>query len=413
VKIAHVHTSNVGGGAERSVCSLHHELRALGHESLLYVGRLDGEAQGVVEIPYVRGVPGARRAARWAENCTGWQDIYNPSFRGLLELIPPDTDLVHFHNLWGGSGYADLSVLPAMTTKWPAVLTERQHWTLTGHCGCFHDCERWQTGCGACPRLDIPPAIPRDGTRFNWRRKKRIMQSSRLTFVGISNYVCDLARQSPIWSGKRVERVYNGIDVDTFLPADATHRETLRTELGIARDQVAVLLTGQTLGGYREGIATEGFTALNRIGGPGVVPLLVGHGAVDAASRLTTTAVVVPYRETPAEMAACYQAADITLVTSHVEAFGRIAAESQACGTPVVAFDTGGLAEVVLDGVGGRSVPRKDLERLVVALSELVNDEVGRKHLGARGVEFVRENFASRRIGQEYVELYRSVIEGR
>ena len=138
----------------------------------------------------------------------------------------------------------------------------------------------------------------------------------------------------------------------------------------------------------------------------------MGHGAADAASRLTTTAVVVPYRETPAEMAACYQAADVTLVTSHVEAFGRIAAESQACGTPVVAFDSGGLAEVVLDGVGGRSVPRKDLERLVVALSELVNDEVGRKRLGAQGVEFVRENFTSRRIGQEYVELYRSVIEG-
>jgi glycosyltransferase involved in cell wall biosynthesis len=74
--------------------------------------------------------------------------------------------------------------------------------------------------------------------------------------------------------------------------------------------------------------------------------------------------------------------------------------------------DSGGIAEVVLDGVGGRSVPRKDLERLVVALSELVNDEVGRKRLGAQGVEFVRENFTSRRIGQEYVELYRSVIEG-
>jgi glycosyltransferase involved in cell wall biosynthesis len=384
----------------------------MGHQSTLFVGRRVADEPGVIEIPYVRGIPGSRRIARWIEGVTGWQDIYNPSFKSLLQEIPADTDIVHFHNLWGGAGYADISALPALTARWPCVLTEHQNWSLTGHCACFHDCARWQTGCGACPRLDLPPAVPRDGTRFSWRRKRRIIQSSRVTFVGISDYVCNLAHQSPIWQGKRVERIYNGVDMEKFCPVDSARRQELRTRLGIAGEKIAVLVTGQTLGGYREGIATEGLAALNQLKHLDIVPLLVGHIAAEAASRLEAPPVLVPYRETEAEMAECYQAADIALVTSHVEAFGRAAAESQACGTPVVAFSTGGLAEVVLDGVGGRSVKSRDLESLVSALADLVDNRESRLRLGVGGTDFVRENFDSARIARQYEELYGSLLQG-
>jgi len=139
VRIVHIHTSDVGGGAGRSVCCLHHELRAMGHESTIFVGRKASSDPGVIEIPYVRGVPGSRRIARWIENRMGWQDVYSPSFRALLDQIPVETDIVHFHNLWGAGGFADLSAIPAITARWPAVLTEHQNWSLTGHCGCFHD----------------------------------------------------------------------------------------------------------------------------------------------------------------------------------------------------------------------------------------------------------------------------------
>lgn len=409
MKVVQVHTSNGDGGAERSVRSLHHGLRALGHESLLFVGRLATDEPGVRQIPYIRGVPGGRRIARWVEGRTGWQDIYNPSFRKLADLVPADTDVVHFHNLWGGQGYADLSAVPALSSRWACVLTERQNWTFTGHCACFHDCDRWMNGCGSCPRLDLPPAIPRDGTAYNWRRKERIIQSSALTLVGISDHVCELARQSPIWRGKRIERIYNGIDTGVFRPAETARRDELRSELGIPGDAVAILLAGQTLGGYREGIATEGYEALERLRHLDVVPLLVGDEAAAAAKRHDGAAVVVAHCETPEQMAACYQAADITLVTSHVEAFGRIAAESQACGTPVVAFDTGGLKEVVIDGVGGRSVPAKDLDGLVNALQALIADRELRARLGEGGVTYVRENFEAQRIAEEYVALYQSI----
>ncbi len=53
------------------------------------------------------------------------------------------------------------------------------------------------------------------------------------------------------------------------------------------------------------------------------------------------------------ELADWYRAADLTVVPSYSESFGLVALESQACGTPVVASDVGGLSTAVADGRSG------------------------------------------------------------
>lgn len=410
LKIVQVNAGDAGGGAERCVMTLHLGLRALGHDATLYVGEKRLDEPGVVGIPYVRGIPGLRRLARWVESRTGWLDIYNPSFRNLVKLIPGDIDVVHFHNLWGSAGFADWGALPAITRRWPGVLTEHQNWTLTGHCAYFHDCGRWKTGCGCCPRLDLPPAIPRDGSAFNWRRKRRLIQGSRMSFVGVSGFVCELARQSPIWQNKTISRIYNGIDMKVFCPVSAERKQELRRNFGIPGGKLSVLLSGQTLGGYREGIATEGFDSLNRLSHPRVLPFLVGRQAEAASAFLSMPSVAIAHRASPKSMAECYQAVDLTLVTSKVEAFGRIAAESQACGTPVVSFDSEGLKEVVLHEVGGLSVRQGDTDGLCRALRIMLDNPELRRRYSERGIEYVRENFEENHITKQYVELYKESL---
>ncbi len=408
--ICQISPSDVGGGAELCVLSLHESLLRLGHNSHLFVARKVTDQAGVHEIPYVRGLPGLRRLARWVEAKTGLQDIYNPSFINLRHVLPPSTDIIHFHNLWGAAGYADLGALPALTREIPGVFTEHQHWSFSGHCACHFDCDRWRSGCGKCPDLSIPPKISRDATRWNWNRKKRLIQRSNLSFVGVSDYVCSLARQSPIWEGKPVTRIYNGINTKVFAPVDAETKKALRRGFAIPADKVAVLLTGQTLGGYREGIATEGFQAINALGDASLIPVLVGREPEQAARNLEMKSITIDHRATPEAMAACYQACDLTLVTSKVEAFGRIGAESQACGTPVIAFATGGIPEVVKEGSGGMLVPAGDVEGLVQRMQTMIGDKNLREALGKNGVRWVREWFDDHIIADNYIQLFNSAL---
>lgn len=413
MKIALVHTSDFGGGAERSVVSLHRQLRAAGHDCTLFVGRKTSSENDIVEIPYVRGIPGLRRTARAIERRFGLQDIYNPSFRNLVHLIPSETDVVHFNSLWGAAGYADLGALPAITDRFPSLVTMRESWLLTGHCACFFECDRWKRGCGQCPDLSRAPAIERDGTASNWRRKRKLFARSPMRVIAISKWLADRARESPILNHLPIETVYNGIDTEVFCGIDVNERLEIRRKLGVRDDQIAILVAGQTVEGIKEGIAQEWVAAVNEISDDRIVMLIVGHSAERVSKGVKPSSICVPFRSTPPEMAECFQAADFTVVTSAFEAFGRIAAESQACGTPVVSFDTGGLPEVVVDQEGGLLVPREDSMSLRTAMERLLDDAELRHRLGEQGRVAVNERFSDALIAENYLQQYRGEIAAR
>lgn len=92
--------------------------------------------------------------------------------------------------------------------------------------------------------------------------------------------------------------------------------------------------------------------------------------------------VVWPGRLGTSELAALFAAADTVVVPSRYEPFGLVAAEAQATGAAVVVTRTGGLAELVDDGVTGRVVDPGDVDRLAQVLAELLADPAARRRLG-------------------------------
>jgi glycosyltransferase involved in cell wall biosynthesis len=413
LRIALVHASDVGRGAEACVLSLHRSLRRLGHDSTLYVGDCQSDEPGVVEIPYVRGLPGSRRASRWLERSFGLQDIYNPSFRALRHMLRERADVVHFNSLWGSGGFADIGAVPAISRAVPSILTMHENWLITGHCACFHACERWRSGCGACPDLKTVPALPRDGTRWNWNRKRRSMSRSRLRIVAVSEWLRAKAELSPILVGKEVSCIYNGIDLTTFAPAaDAASREKARAELGLEPGEVAVLVAGQTVEGIHQGIASRhAIAAINGLSAEQRVrPLVIGNSAARFAQELQRSAIVLPFQSSTLATARLYRAADLCLVTSEFETFGRVAAEAQACGTPVVAFATGGIPEVVPHEAGGFLAPPGDVPTLLSGLRRFVASAELRQSQATLALAHVRGKFDEEDVARQYLELYRDAI---
>lgn len=411
LRVALVHAADLGGGAERSVVSLHRSLQAAGHQSTLFVGERRTDEPGVVQIPYVRGIPGTRRVARALERRFGWQDIYNPSFRKLRRTIASGFDVVHFNSLWGSAGFADISALPALTAKVPGVLTMRENWLITGHCACFDECHRWKIGCGACPDLERVPRIPRDGTAFNWRRKYQAIQNSNIAVVAISDWLMARALESPILAGKQITRIYNGVDLETFKPCDESRRLELRLKLGMRGNEVVVLVAGQTVNGLNSFQAPKDAIRILQAASEQtrIRVLAIGQQSAAFSASGGLDVVALPYQHSATEMASCYQLADLTLVTSEAEAFGRIAAESQACATPVVAFATGAIPEVVVNNVGGLLVPRGDHQSATERILSLAIDGARRRAMGVSGIGHVHQNFSDDVITSNYIDLYRRI----
>jgi D-inositol-3-phosphate glycosyltransferase len=105
------------------------------------------------------------------------------------------------------------------------------------------------------------------------------------------------------------------------------------------------------------------------------------------------------------ELAQWFRAADLVAVPSRSESFGLVAIEAQACGTPVVAADVGGLRTAVRDGVSGVLVSDHDPHRWAKVMGELLHDDA-RLAVLARGATQVAAEFSWDTTAERTLDVY-------
>jgi glycosyltransferase involved in cell wall biosynthesis len=441
MKILQVNQITGRGGAAGLCMALHKALLAGGHESAVLVGRQSREIPGVglLEhdryrsnwglfwmaqarwlIRYSGRVRGAQRVSeRWLPRVaaprrflswwSGQEDFDFPGTRHLLEQTPFSPDVLHLHNLHGD--FFDLRELPRLSRAVPTVISLHDAWLLSGHCAHSFDCERWKTGCGDCPRLDIPPAVRRDGTAFNWLRKQAIYQDSRLSLVCPSQWLADKVRQSILMPGtERLQVIPNGVDTSVFKPGD---KAAARKMLGWPQDAFIVMFAASGVRKnmwkdyptMREAIRLAG----ERVDDRPIRFFAVGETAPPEQAGAATIEFL-PYRES---LAACYQAADVYLHAARAEVWGMVITEALACGTPVVATAVGGIPEQIIEGGTGFLVPVGDALALAQRLTFLEQAPDLVRTMGAAASQDAADRFSLKRMVANYVQFYQEVIDQR
>ena len=108
-----------------------------------------------------------------------------------------------------------------------------------------------------------------------------------------------------------------------------------------------------------------------------------------------------------------YSACDTFVVPSRIESFGLTALEAMACGTPVVAFRTGGLAELVVhEKTGLLADLAAGAPSLFEALSWMIHHPGERQNMGSAARQRVEREFSASLLAQRYAELYQSLTAG-
>lgn len=198
-----------------------------------------------------------------------------------------------------------------------------------------------------------------------------------------------------------VHVVAPGVDLDLFNPGTAglvdalslaRGRRAARVGLGLPTDEQVVVFAGRVQPLKAPDVLVRAMSVLAARGLP--VPLLVvlggSSGRGDGVGELVALAERLGVRDRlllrdpvpRTDLAPWYRAADLVAVPSRSESFGLVAAEAQACGTPVVATSVGGLRTVVVDEVSGLLVRGHDPVRWARALGDLLADEERRGVLG-------------------------------
>jgi glycosyltransferase involved in cell wall biosynthesis len=180
--------------------------------------------------------------------------------------------------------------------------------------------------------------------------------------------------------------VPNGIDVSRFRPPMPAERARARSEVGLGREDVAVICVATAIArkGWRELLeALE--IAVGRRG----VLLAASSGAAEMdlaseRSRLAPNVRLVARHDIDQDsLVKLYHAADVFCLPSHGEGLSNALLEAMACGLPVVTTPVGGHLEVVTSGVNGEFVPVRDVAALTSVLSRMLADATLRNAEGA------------------------------
>jgi D-inositol-3-phosphate glycosyltransferase len=212
-----------------------------------------------------------------------------------------------------------------------------------------------------------------------------------------------------------------GVDLDLFGPGD---RRAARAATGLPQDAKVLLFVGriqplkapevlvhaaaELLARHPEWV---GELVVAVLGGPSGSGLAHPHGLEDLARDLGIAASV---RFAPPvsreELAQWYRAADLVVVPSHSESFGLVAVEAQACGTPVVAADVGGLPTAV--GDAGVLVEGHDPRVWARRIEALLLDPARREELSARALRHAAQ-FGWDRTTERLLEVYADACRER
>ena len=341
----YAHINTVPNGSTGGIMMKEHkELLAKGEDSYAFWGR-GRDAQDGHEMKFASDFEVKRDALETrVDGKAGFHSV--AATRRLLNRLDEiKPDVVHLHNLHGY--YVNI----AMLFEWLAQHDCKVEWTLhdcwafTGHCAHFTyvKCAQWKTHCAysePCSQLNTyPKTYSKRSCAWNFEQKKRLFNlvpADRMRLITPSHWLEGLVKESFL-SKYPVEVRHNTIDTSVFKPTPSDFRE----RYGIG-DRFMILGVASP---WTERKGLGDFIRLaGELDSSKYVIVLVGLSERQI-KELPDGIIGLTRTDSPQNLAAIYSTADVFFNPTVEDNFPTVNLEAEACGTPVVTYDTGGCAE--------------------------------------------------------------------
>lgn len=427
MKVAHLNQSDVSGGASRAAYRLHKALCSIGVSSTMLVDNAitnDWTIQGP-KGQYARLLkkvrPNLVRPVKYllkTENPALHSVAVLPSTRPTT-LNRSAFDVVNMH--WVNGEMLSIADIGKLTK--PLFWTLHDMWAF---CGAEHytDEERYCQGYEPdnCPSYESGL----DLNRWVWSRKIKHWKTP-IHIITPSQWLGDCARSSALMRDWPVSVIPYAMDTECWKPVP---RKLARSLLGLPTD-VPLLLFG-AIGGNAD--RRKGFdllqAALVNLRGeiPGMEIVVFGQMRPQQPIDLGFPVHYAGFLHDDISLRLIYSAANAMVIPSRQDNLPNTGLEAQACGTPVVAFEIGGLPDIVRHQETGYLAKAFDAHDLAAGIKWVMENDLGAHSgavadvqdaediLGDRGTLAINARkravarYDNKVVANQYLDLYRSVL---
>lgn len=308
-------------------------------------------------------------------------------------------DIIHLH--WVADGMLSLKDLKCVAqTGKPIVWTLHDMHPFTGGCHYNDNCEKYKDKCGACKQINS--VRERDFASWNQNRKIEALQNANMTVVGCSRWIAQCANESAVMKNMNCISIPNCIETDIYKPCD---RNWARQRLNIAVGAKKVIAFGamNSTSDKRKGFVYLK-KALEMLDKDKYACLILGGGGERIDDMQTFT---INYLNDDYSLALFYAAADVFVAPSIQENLANTVMESLSSGTPVVAFEIGGMPDMVVKEYNGYLARPFDVDDLAKGIEYCCQNE----EMGKNARMYVLDHYQFETVAEKYTDIYNALLK--
>lgn len=237
------------------------------------------------------------------------------------------------------------------------------------------------------------------------KRKSINKSKKKLRIVCPSEWLLKSAMQSNTFKRANGQCIPYPLNMDIFTTVKDS---SLRQQLNIPVNTTVFLFVAQNVSNYRKGFDIL-LEALKNIDRTGLTLLVIGHK--DKLDIPGLDVRILGTIEDNLLLRNYYSIADAFIISSREDNLPNVMLESMACGTPVLSFDIGGMAEFIIDGFNGLKAKTTAAKELVEIMNKFIQEKDTYDSYAIR--KFALENFSNDIVVKQYKEVYSAVLKSK
>jgi glycosyltransferase involved in cell wall biosynthesis len=403
-----------GGGAARAAHRLHQSLRTADIDSHLLVQTkvTDDPTTITLQNKIEKGLASIRPAINAIPLKLFTQaDSKTYSLQWLPERVTKKVnqltpDLINLH--WICDGFLRIETLTKFKT--PIVWTLHDMWSFTGGCHYSGECDRYTENCGHCPQLGSVQSS--DFSSWVWQRKQKALKTLNLTLVTPSQWLANCAQSSSLLKGYRVKVIPNGLDLKIYKPIDS---QLARQILNLPQDKQLILFGAiKATSDRRKGfhLLQPALQNLKQLRNNADIQIVViGSSAPMQPIDLGFETHYLGTLKDDYSLALAYAAADVFVAPSVQDNLPNTVLEAIACGTPCVAFEIGGMPDLINHKSNGYLAQPFEVEDFAQGINWVLGDRERWQTLSEAARTKAEQEFSLELQASRYRDLFHELVE--
>ena len=417
MKILHLSTNDISGGAARAANRIHIGLLQNGIDSRMVVleKRTDNFSIVTLENSKIRKIESRGRfffdellKKFYLQRCQKpWSCNFFNNEKLIRFINSSDFDIIHFHWINGGMlGIRDIKKISK-----PIVWTMHDMWPFTGGCHYSDICEQYKKSCDFCPQLANGKKTFL--SKFLFQKKEKSYLCSDIVYVSPSKWLSTCAKESFILRHKKVFTIPNGLDLNIYRKIDKVFtRDVLQLDMNKKYILFGAMnSTSDKRKGYD--LLKNALSILSEsafIDKEELILLVFGASKPEKVEKFGFNIQYLGQLYDDISLNLLYNCADVFIAPSREDNLPNTVVEACASGVPIVAFNIGGIPDIVEHKKNGYLAVPFDEQDLVNGIKYVLSNNNRWTRLSMNALKKARKTYDINLVSKKYIELYQEIL---